>query len=148
MAHPVDINAGDTVYGYGSNLDGYLGEFFKRWTGERNTPFEDPVTLTLYDRDGNVTLDLHTDTTDQRVDLRPEGISDVYGLVGNLIIARDTLIENFVAGSGNDIVIGNEAVNLLEGRGATMNSWVTGAMTYWKEAPATTCWKEAPVRTA
>ena len=114
---PVDINAGDTVYGYGSNLDGYLGEFFKRWTGEENTPFEDPVTLTLYDKDGNDTLDLRTDTTDQRVDLRPEGISDVYGLVGNLIIARDTLIENFVAGSGNDIVIGNEAANLLEGRG-------------------------------
>ena len=114
---PVDINAGDTVYGYGSNLDGYLGGFFKRWTGEGNTPFEDPVTLTLYDRDGNDTLDLHTDTTDQRVDLRPEGISDVYGLVGNLIIARDTLIENFVAGSGNDILIGNEAANLQEGRG-------------------------------
>ena len=114
---PIDINAGDTVYGYGSNLDGYLGEFFKRWTGEGNTPFEDPVTLTLYDKDGNDTLDLHTDTTDQRVDLRPEGISDVYGLAGNLIIARDTLIENFVAGSGNDIVIGNEAANLVEGRG-------------------------------
>ena len=115
---PDDINAGDTVYGYASNLDGYLGEFFKRWTGgEGNTPFEDPVTLTLYDKDGNDTLDLHTDTTDQRVDLRPEGISDVYGLIGNLIIARDTLIENFVAGSGNDIVIGNEAANLLEGRG-------------------------------
>ena len=114
---PIDINAGDTVYGYASNLDGYLGEFFKRWTGGGNTPFEDPVTLTLYDRDGNDTLDLHTDTTDQRVDLRPEGISDVYGLAGNLIIARDTLIENFVAGSGNDIVIGNEAANLVEGRG-------------------------------
>ncbi len=114
---PADINAGDTVYGYGSNLDGYLGDFFKRWTGDGATPFEDPVTLTLYDKDGNDTLDLHTDTTDQRVDLRPQGISDVYGLVGNLIIARDTLIENFVAGSGNDIVIGNEAANLLEGRG-------------------------------
>ena len=113
---PIDINAGDTVYGYGSNLDGYLGEFFKRWTGEENTPFEDPVTLTLYDNDGNDTLDLHTDTTDQRVDLHPEGISNVYGLVGNLIIARDTLIENFVAGSGDDSVLGNEAANLLEGR--------------------------------
>ena len=113
---PIDINAGDTVYGYGSNVDGYLGEFFKRWTGEENTPFEDPVTLTLYDNDGNDTLDLHTDTTDQRVDLHPEGISNVYGLVGNLIIARDTLIENFVAGSGDDSVLGNEAANLLEGR--------------------------------
>ena len=113
---PVAINAGDTVYGYASNVDGYLGEFFTRWTGEEDNPFDGPVTLTLYDKDGNDTLDLYTDTADQRVDLRPEGISDVYGLVGNLIIARDTLIENFVAGSGNDIVIGNEAANLLEGR--------------------------------
>ena len=114
---PVDINTGDTVYGYGSNVDGYLGEFFTRWTGEEDNPFDGPVTLTLYDKDGNDTLDLHTDTTDQRVDLRPEGISDVYGLVGNLIIARDTLIENFVAGSGDDLVLGNEVANLLEGRG-------------------------------
>ena len=113
---PVAINAGDTVYGYASNVDGYLGEFFTRWTGEEDNPFDGPVTLTLYDKDGNDTLDLYTDTADQRVDLRPEGVSDVYGLVGNLIIARDTLIENFVAGSGNDIVIGNEAANLLEGR--------------------------------
>ena len=114
---PVDVNAGDTIYGYGSNVDGYLDEVFARWTGEVDNPFGDPVTLTLYDNSGNDTLDLNTDSTDQRVDLRPEGISDVYGLTGNLIIARDTLIENFVAGSGNDIVIGNEVENHLEGRG-------------------------------
>ena len=35
---PTDINAGDTIYGYQSNLDGYLGEFFRLWTGETN-PF-------------------------------------------------------------------------------------------------------------
>ena len=74
------------------------------------------VTLTLYDNDGNDTLDLRRDPSDQRVDLRPEGISDVYGLVGNLVIARDTLIENFIAGFGNDAVIGNMASNHLEGR--------------------------------
>ena len=74
-----------------------------------------PVTLTIYDNGGIDTLDLRTDTTDQRVDLRPEGISDVYGLVGNLIIARGTWIENFIAGSGNDRVIGNAAANYLEG---------------------------------
>ena len=33
-----NINAGDTVYGYGSNLGGYQGEFFRLWTGEAN-PF-------------------------------------------------------------------------------------------------------------
>ena len=74
-----------------------------------------PAALTLYDTGGNDTLDLRTDTADQRVDLRPEGISDVYGLVGNLVIARDTVIENFIAGSGNDIVTGNTAANNLEG---------------------------------
>ena len=65
---------------------------------------EDPITLTLYDNGGMDTLDLRTDSTGQRVDLRPEGISDVYGLTGNLVIARDTLIENLVAGSGNDTI--------------------------------------------
>ena len=75
-----------------------------------------PVTLTLYDSDGIDTLDLRTDTANQQVDLRPEGISDVYGLVGNLIIARDTLLENFIAGSGDDVVAGNDAANHLQGR--------------------------------
>ena len=75
-----------------------------------------PVALTLYDNGGNDTLDLRTDSADQRVDLRPEGISDVYGLVGNLVIARDTMIENFIAGHGNDQVVGNAVANRLEGR--------------------------------
>ena len=75
-----------------------------------------PSALTLYDTGGIDTLDLRTDRYDQRIDLRPEGISDVYGLTGNLVIARDVLIENAIAGHGNDVVIGNEAVNRLEGR--------------------------------
>ena len=75
-----------------------------------------PAALTLYDTGGNDTLDLRTDREDQRIDLRPEGISDVYGLIGNLVIARDVLIENAIAGYGNDIVIGNAAANRLEGR--------------------------------
>ena len=77
---------------------------------------EYPNALTLYDTGGADTLDLRTDRDDQRIDLRPEGISDVYGLTGNLVIARDVLIENVVAGHGNDVVIGNTAVNRLEGR--------------------------------
>ena len=35
---PTDINLGDTVYGYHSNVDGYLGQLFALWTGEGN-PF-------------------------------------------------------------------------------------------------------------
>ena len=113
---PVDTNAGDTVYGYGANVEGYLGELFERWTGEGGVSFGNPVTLTLHDSGGIDTLDLRTDTTDQQVDLQPAGFSDVYGLVGNLIIAQDTLIENYIAGSGDDVVTGNDAANYLQGR--------------------------------
>ena len=111
---PADIRGGDTVYGYNSNLDGYLGRFFAEWT---SGAYDEPVALTLYDTGGTDVLDLRTDRSAQRVDLRPEGISDVYGLVGNLVIAQDTLIEHFIAGSGNDRVFGNAAANRLEGRG-------------------------------
>ena len=124
---PTDINAGDTVYGYQSNLDGYLGRLFAQWTGEDYDPeiyYGLPVTLTLYDTGGRDTLDLRTDTDDQRVDLRPEGISDVYGLVGNLLIARDTWIEDVIAGSGNDRVTGNAVANRLAGGAGA--DWLDG----------------------
>ena len=85
-----------------------------------------PTTLTLYDNGGNDTLDLRTDTKDQRVYLRPEGISDVYGLTGNLIIARDTVIENFIAGSGDDLVAGNAVANYLSGRDGDDRLWGSG----------------------
>ena len=74
-----------------------------------------PTTFTIYDNGGNDTLDLRMDTEDQRVYLRPEGISDVYGLTGNLVIARNTLIENYIAGSGDDLVVGNAAANYIYG---------------------------------
>ena len=35
---PEDSNGGDTIYGYQSNVGGYLGEFFRLWTGETD-PF-------------------------------------------------------------------------------------------------------------
>ena len=54
-----------------------------------------------------------------------EGISDVLGLTGNLVIARDTVIENFVAGSSNDAVTGNDVANRLEGRAG--NDRLTGS---------------------
>ncbi len=85
-----------------------------------------PTTFTIYDNGGNDTLDLRTDTKDQQVYLRPEGISDVYGLTGNLVIARDTVIENFVAGSGNDLIAGNAVANYLKGNDGDDRIWGGG----------------------
>ena len=125
---PTDINAGDTVYGYQSNLDGYLGQLFALWAEGYDPEIYRgaPVTLTLYDTGGSDTLDLRTDTDDQRVDLRPEGISNVYGLVGNLLIARDTWIEDVIAGSGNDKVTGNAVANRLVGGAGNDELWGSG----------------------
>ena len=85
-----------------------------------------PTAFTIYDNGGNDTLDLRTDTQDQRVDLRPEGISDVYGLIGNVIIARDTWIENYIAGSGDDFIVGNVVANDVNGREGDDRIWGSG----------------------
>ncbi|PWK56658.1 peptidase M10/serralysin-like protein [Silicimonas algicola] len=47
------------------------------------------------------------------MDLRPEAHSDLSGLDGNIGIARGTVIENGLTGSGNDIIRGNDAGNGL-----------------------------------
>ena len=112
---PESANPGDTTYGVGANTGSYLDEVFARWTGpERDAT----TTLTIYDTHGFDTLDYSTDDTNQRIDLNPEGVSDVFtnASLGTLIIARDTLIERYVAGSGDDNVTGNIADNVLEGR--------------------------------
>ena len=109
---PNTINTGDTVYGYQSNAGSYLDALFELLeAGSLSGTYG----LTLYDSSGTDTLDLRTDTTNQRVDLNPEGISTVYGGLVSLSIARNTLIENFIAGSGNDQVIGNVVGNILKG---------------------------------
>ena len=106
------LREGDTVYGVGSSLGGHIGMLLADLTAGN---LDGPVTFTLFDSGGIDTLNLSTDTDDQHVVLQPETASDVYGLVGNLVIARDTLIENYVAGAGDDIIVGNAADNVIEG---------------------------------
>ena len=115
---PAGANTGDTTYGVGANTGTYMDDYFARWTGTADGNRDSGGTFTLYDTEGYDTLDISTDDTNQRIDLNPEGISDVFtnASLGTLIIARDTIIERYVAGSGNDSVTGNVAGNLLEGR--------------------------------
>ena len=115
---PVNIRSGDTTYGSNSNVGGYLGEFFAVLTGEKSDSAiydNRPFALTIWDTGGVDTIDFRTDSEDQRINLLVEGISDVFGLTGNLVIARDTVIEHYVAGSGNDRVVGNDIANRLWG---------------------------------
>ncbi|MAX72338.1 MAG: peptidase [Nioella sp.] len=110
--------AGDTVYGVGQTVGGYLGILFDAALGNHdpnNYYGDENVVLTLYDQGGTDTVDLSTDTADQRVDLSGGGIWNVLGLIGNIVVADGTVIENYTAGSGNDSVLGNAADNTLFG---------------------------------
>ena len=115
----VSNNAGNTTYFANSNVTGYLGDLFGQITGEdpANPSLYDgaPIALTIFDTGGIDTLDFSFTATGNRIDLTPEAQSDVNGLIGNMTIARDTVIENVIGGSGNDSITGNAADNLLIG---------------------------------
>ena len=108
---PESAHSGDTIYGVDANTGTYLDDVFADWTAGNSRN----ITVTLYDTDGVDTLDFSTDTSDQSVNLNPGWASDVYSSKGTLIIARDTLIERYIAGSGNDHIVGNIADNVLQG---------------------------------
>ncbi|PPJ46822.1 peptidase [Rhizobium sp. KAs_5_22] len=90
------INAGNNTYNFQSD-------------------FGDHVARTIVDTGGIDTLNFSWVTAAQRIDLNPETYSDTGGLIGNLGIARGTIIENATGGSGNDILYGNSAANVLNG---------------------------------
>src|SRR5690606_16425877 len=100
--------AGATIWGgRWTTLPGYLGDFFSQVAVGSVDPAlygGDPVTFTIYDRDGVDIVDLSASTTNDRVDLNDGAFSDVYGLIGNIGIARGTVIENLNTGSGHDTV--------------------------------------------
>ncbi len=112
------ITAGDTVWGDGSSLGNYLGALY-RAAGDPALNRGGPLALTIFDEGGIDRLNLGSDGHDLNIDLRGAGISDTGGLVGNMVIARDTVIEQLVTGAGNDRIQGNLADNLIEtGAGA------------------------------
>jgi serralysin len=110
--------AGDTTWGANTTLTGsYLYDIFGTLEGRASSNLTgNNFALTIYDVSGTDTIDLSPNTTNDRIDLNDESFSDVAGRIGNLGIARDTVIENVIAGSGNDTITGNEVGNKIIGR--------------------------------
>lgn len=104
--------AGNTTWGDGSRLTGVLNDYFN----QQNDYEGNDVAYTIYDQSGVDTLDISRYFQDSRADLRAGQFSDVGGLTGNIGIARGTVIENLIAGSGNDRLIGNTAGNRISGQ--------------------------------
>ncbi len=69
----------------------------------------------IIDSGGRDTLNYSGFTADQLIDLRAEKFSSIGGLVGNVSIARGTVIEDAQGGSGADTIIGNDAANTVRG---------------------------------
>ena len=96
---------GNTTYGFNSTADRdvFDASLYKN------------IAYTIIDSGGVDTLNYSLIATDQRINLNPETFSNVLGLVGNVSIARGTVIENAVGGSGDDQLIGNAVANKLYG---------------------------------
>ncbi len=114
-------HAGNTTWCANSNVGGYLqtvfGYIFDGKAVNSATFNNGLVCFTIQDSNGIDTIDLSTVTQGNRVDLAQEAVSDVKGLIGNMVIARGTVVENAFGGSGNDTLTGNSADNQLRGNG-------------------------------
>ncbi len=102
---PKSTRLGDTTYGF-NNTSGQ--------------PIFDPlqvknISYTIVDNGGIDTLDYSGYNFPQIISLNWETFSNIGGRVGNVSIARDTIIENAIGGSASDILIGNSASNTLVG---------------------------------
>jgi hypothetical protein len=107
---------GDTTYGF-NNTSGRTAF---------DAALNPNVAYTVFDSGGTDTLDYSGFAASQLINLNSEAFSNVGSSVGNVVIARGTVIENAIGGSGNDILIGNSVANILRGSGGT-NTMTGGA---------------------
>lgn len=97
---------GNSTYGVGNNTGRAIFDA---------TATNTPLTITIVDHGGVDTLDYSIYTQNQRINLNQESFSNIGARVGNVSIARGTVIENAIGGTGNDVLIGNSANNRLDG---------------------------------
>jgi serralysin len=101
--------AGNTTYGFNSTAG--INPIYNAQQYSLSA-----IAYTIFDAGGTDTLDYSGYSVAQRIDLNPEQFSNIGGKIGNVTIARGTIIENAIGGSSADVIIGNSAANVLTGR--------------------------------
>ena len=100
---------GDTTYGFNNNSG----------RSAFDATLNPNVSYTIFDSAGIDTLDYSGFASNQWINLNSESFSNIGSSIGNVVIARGTVIENAIGGSGADRIIGNSANNAISGRGGT-----------------------------
>ncbi|QHM70762.1 Serralysin C [Mixta intestinalis] len=104
----MSTRTGNTVYGFSSNSG---RDYYSATNGT------DALIFSVWDAGGNDTFNFSGYTQNQLINLNAGTFSNVGGLTGNVSIALGVVIENAIAGNGNDTLLGNSAANLLRGNG-------------------------------
>ncbi|NPD14038.1 hypothetical protein HOY34_02350 [Xinfangfangia sp. D13-10-4-6] len=116
-AGSIGYQTGNTVWGPGGNVGGYFQLLLNMWGGliPRNSAIYvgNDFAFTIYDTGGTDTLDVSVFGQNQLVNLTELQRSNIGGVVGNVVIARGTVIENATTGAGNDTIHGNNVANVI-----------------------------------
>ena len=121
-ANPSGTRSGNTTYGFNST-ESDINDWSQFVLNEAEGTYLRPPSYAIYDTGGIDTIDLSGFSRDQVLDLRQETFSSVGDRPDNsdptytniISIARGTIIENAIGGSGNDTITGNTANNTLIG---------------------------------
>ena len=117
---------GDTTYGDNADSGDLMEEI---------SSLDARISFTIIDDGGTDTLDFSSESANQVIDLNEEAVSNVRGHTGNLQIARGSVVENAIGGSGDDRLIGNTANNVLRGgAGADQLEGGAGDDTYYVDS--------------
>lgn len=106
-----NTRTGDNTYGLGNNSG-------RATFGVGDAATNDAGNLLAFvivDNGGTDTLNYSNFGTAQEINLNAEAFSSVGGSIGNMSIARGTVIENAISGNGNDKLVGNLVANQLTG---------------------------------
>ena len=117
-----------TVYGFNNNA-GSIYNF---------ASYTQAPALTIFDSGGIDTLDCSGYHNNQAIDLRAGSFSSVGGLINNVGIALNTIIENAIGGAGSDTLVGNSVANVLSGGAGnnTMDGGVGSDTVDYSNAPS------------